>query len=356
MAKVILSVVDFLELDISFESLEAKTHFLFDVDKLNKLGLKEKTEFLGEDCTKLPHRRNHKSRFELVSKKGIYFDISSSPDVGKGYLLKILLLKPLDRALPCLLFEKPIETMEEVLGKLRDKYGNKSINYSIAQVHLACHFTGIKFKASDSKRFFGLPRGPWEHDKGFTGFSFKHKRAKIKRVEASLYHIGSRLEDIPNSFNPKMYYPGSVNLSQVYNIEFKIFKKFLSERSLNDLSSLRLGLASLWKILTTEKVRMIVKSKDTNKGRWKTNRHWKTIQNAFGTKWKELKRVKAISQRETPEQMIKKIQTQLTGLSASLDLWDIPLEERVKHIYGCFDIKCFSDSEMIKYRYERNLW
>lgn len=351
MAKVVLKGLDYVELNIVFDNQIGKMNFLRELDSLHSLGYKLKTDFLGESFTKLPHRRNHNGRFELVSERGIYLDFFSGQSVGNGFLLNVTLLKPTVRSLPCLLWETPFDTMKEILGKLEKSFGK--ISYSIARIDLCCHFTGMQFKASDAKRFHGLPRGPWEHDKGFTGFSFKHKRTKVKRVEASLYHIGSRLEDIRNSFNPNAYYPPEVSPSQVYNLEFKIFKKFLNERQIYTLDDLEQTLASLWRLLTTKKVRMIVKSKDSNKRRWKTNRHWKTLQNAFGDKLAELKRVRPLSKREVPGAKIKKLETLLTGLASELDLWDIPLEDRVKHVFGCFDIHLFSNEEMIRYRYER---
>ena len=354
MAKVVLKGLDYIGLNIVFDNQTGKDLFLRDAEKLNHLGLKTKADFLGEAFIKVAHRRNHKGRFELRSQRGLYLDFSCSKEIGSSFLLRAALLKPIDRSLPNLLWEgdSGYETMKDVLSRLEHRYGK--ISYSIAEVHLCCHFTGIKFKAADSNRFVGLPRGPWCHDKGgFSGFNFKHKRAKVKRVEASLYSIANRLDSLPNSFDPKAYYPAEVNPSQVYNLEFKVFKKTLNERQIYTLDDLKMNFTSLWYFLTTEKVRMVVKSKDSLKRRWDTNRHWRTIQNAFGKNFTELKRVRSISQREAPAQMIKKIQTMLTGLSASLDLSNIPLDERVKHVFGCFDISCFSDEEIFRYRYER---
>ena len=350
MAKVVLKGLDYIELNIVFDNQIGKMKFLREIDRLHNLGYRLKTDFIGENFTKLPHRRNRNGRFELVSERGIYLDFSSTETVGNGFFLNILLLKPTQRSLPCLLWESPFETMKEILGKLEQIYGK--ISYSISEIHLCCHFTGIHFKTADSNRFFGLPLGPW-HAKTFTGFNFKHPRAKTKRVEASLYHIGSRLIDKTNSFNPTVYYPPGVNPSQVWNLEFKIFKKFLNERKIYTLDDLEQNFSSLWRLLTTKKVRMIVKSKDSNKRRWKTNRHWKTLQNAWGDQFTELERVRGIPKREIPRAKIKKLETLLIGLASELDLWNKPLEERVKEVYGCFDIDIFSNEEMLRYRYER---
>lgn len=351
MAKVVLKGLDWLELNISFDTITAQRNFLADADKFHKLGFKSKTRYLDRDWIKMPHKRNAKGRFELVSPEGIYLDMASFQNIGNGFYLRISLLKPVDRSLPCLLWEAPFKTMRSFLELIKSRYEN--ISYSIARADIFCHFTGFHLKSADSKRFLGLPRGPWEHDTAFTGFSFKHKRAKVKRVEAAIYNLAQRKSDIPNSFNPSDYYPQNTDMSSRWNLEFRLFRKFLDERNIYTLEDLEASLAALWKILTTKKLRMIVKSKDTNKARWKTNRHWKTLQNAFGDDCVEIKRVKKSTQRQVPNDIIKRIETSLVGLAVSLDLWNKPLGEKVKEIFGCFDIDRFSDEEMLKYRYER---
>jgi hypothetical protein len=351
MAKVVLKGLDWLELNISFDTLKAQRSFLADADKFHKMGFKLKTRYLERDWIKLPHKRNANGRFELVSPEGIYLDMASFQNTGNGFLLKISLLKPVDRSLPCLLWEAPFETMRSILEQFKGKY--EDISYTIARADVFCHFTGFHLKSADSKRFLGLPRGPWEHDLAFTGFSFKHKRAKVKRVEATIYSLAQRKSDIPNSFNPSDYYPDGIDISSAWNLEFRLYRTFLNERNIFTLDELEKSLPGLWKILTTTKLRMIVKSKDTNKARWKINRHWKTLQNAFGNDFVEIKRVKKTTQRQVPKDIIKRIETSLIGLAVSLDLWNKPLEEKLKEIFGCFDIDRFSDEEMLKYRYER---
>lgn len=352
MAKVVLKGIDWLELNISFNDSKSRKHFLKDAERFNQMNFKLKTSYLGREWTKVPHKNNHAGRYELVSPEGIYLDFASYENIGSGYLLKIALLKPLNRSLPCLLWESPFVTTNALINLLEKQYGN--IEYSIARVDLCCHFTGLSFKASDTNRFRGLPRGPWEHDSAFTGFSFKHKRPKVKRVQASLYNLGHRKNDLPNSFSPVPYYTTSVNLEQVWNLEFKVHKQYLIERKVLTLEQLEECLGSLWKTLTTDKIRMVVKSKDTNKNRWKTNRHWVHIQNAFGKNFTELKRHKLPSKRQIPEAMIKRIETSLVGLAVSLDIWDKSLAERAIEIFGCFDLNKFSDEEMFRYKYNRD--
>lgn len=350
MAKVILKGIDWLELNIEFPNVNSREIFLNDSQKFNRINFKESISYLGKTWIKTPHKRNHLGRFELVSPEGIYLDFSSSENVGRGYLLKLYLLKPIDRSLPCLLWESPFESLSAILQKLELKYNG--ITHSIARIDLFCHFTGLSFKSSDSKRFFGLPRGPWEHDNAFSGFSFKHKRVKVKRVEASLYNLAQRIIDLPNSFSPSNYYAKDTPIENVWNLEFKVYRQYLIERKISTISQLAEHYHSLWPILTSEKVRMVVKSKDTNKARWKTNHHWKTIQKAFGNNFVSLKRFKLPSTRQPPEKIIKRIQTSMISLAISLDLWDLSLDERVKEIFGCFDISKFSDEEMIKYHRE----
>ena len=351
MAKVVLKGIDWLEVNVSFRKEVGLISFLHDVDKFHQMGYKLKTEYLGKKWTKVPHKRNTMGRFELVSAEGIYLDMASFKNAGNGYFLKISLLKPLDRSLPCLLWESPFATMKEFLSHLSNRYGD--IDYSIARADIFCHFTGFQLKSADSKRFLGLPRGPWEHDTAFTGFSFKHKRPKVKRVEAAIYSLAQRKTDIPNSFNPADYYLSPSDVNVAWNLEFRLFKTFLNERKIFTLDELEANLPSLWRQLTTKKLRMIVKSKDTNKARWKINRHWKSLQNAFGNDFVELKRIKSPSRRQVPKDIIKRIETSLLGLAVSLDLWNKSLDERVKEIFGCFDINRFTNEEMMKYKHER---
>lgn len=353
MAKIVLKGIDWLELNISFDHENSLRLLLKDIDKFNQIPYKKKITYLDKMWTKLPHKKNHKGRYELVSPDGIYLDFSSSKIVGDGYVLRISLLKPIDRSLPCLLWEAPFTTMNNILNQLKERYG-KYISYTIARVDLFCHFSGINFKSSDSKRFLGLARGPWENDRAFTGFSFGPKRPKIKRIQASLYKIAERKIDLPNSFDPRDYYNKDIDVNTAWNLEFKVFRQFLKERGIDTLEELENSLSSIWKLLTTNKLRMIVKGKDSNKARWDTNPHWKSIQNAFGKTITILKRSKPSQQRQTPEKMIKRIETALIGLAASLDLWEKPLEERVKEVFGCFDISKFSNEEMIKYKYDRS--
>jgi hypothetical protein len=351
MAKVVLKGIDWLELNVSFDTEVGRNGFLQDVERFHQMGFKLRTEYLDKKWTKVPHKRNARGRFELVSAEGIYLDMASYQDAGNGYLLRISLLKPLDRSLKCLLWESPFATMKEILKLFSNKYG--AVSYSIARSDIFCHFTGFQLKSADSKRFLGLPRGPWEHDTAFTGFSFKHKRAKVKRVEAVIYSLAQRKTDIPNSFDPADYYTTQSDVNAAWNLEFRLYKTFLNERKIFTLEQLEANLPSLWRQLTSKKLRLIIKSKDRNKARWKTNRHWKSLQNAFGNDFIELKRTKRPAKRQVPKEIIKRIETALLGLAVSLDLWNKPLSERVKEIFGCFDINRFTDEEMMKYRYER---
>jgi hypothetical protein len=149
MAKIVLKGIDWLELNISFTETKSRQTFLKDADRFNQMKFKSKVDYLEKEWTKLPHKNNHLGRFELVSPEGIYLDFASFETVGSGYLLKIALLKPIDRSLPCLLWESPFTTTKSLITKLEEKYG--SMRYSIARVDLFCHFTGIKFKLLGSE-------------------------------------------------------------------------------------------------------------------------------------------------------------------------------------------------------------
>ena len=352
MAEVLLRGLDWLGLNISFRSKSSLNRFTSETSDLYEKRLHSKVSFLGRAWTKIPHHKLP-GRFELVSKEGLLLDVYPYKR-GCDYPLKIHLKKPYDNEEKiCPLWETPFDTMETILKSVAEKYGE--IDYNISRVDLFCHFSGLSFKSKDLNRFRGLPRAPWEHDVKFTGFSFKTKRPKVKRVEATLYDVRQRLADLPSSYDPTPYYTQGVDDSNPWNLEFKIHRAYLQERGIHSLSDLKQSIVGLWKALTKEKVRLVVKSKDTNEGRWRINRHWKHIQNAFGEEFVLLKRISSPSKKQSVPKIIKCIETYLVRLASECNIMHLPLEEKVKFLYGCFDIDRFSNEEILKYRHQRGM-
>ena len=354
MAEILLRGLDWVSLNISFKNKSSLNRFTSETSNLYEKRLHSRVSFLGRNWTKIPHHKLP-GRFELVSIEGLLLDIYPYRS-GCDYPLKIHLKKPYGNDVKtCPLWEKPFETLEFILADVANRFGE--IDHNIGRVDLFCHFSRLTFKSKDLSRFRGLPRAPWEHDVKFTGFSFKNKRPKEKRVEATIYDVNQRLADNPSSFDPAPFYPQDKSTSNPWNLEFKVYKTYLQERGINTIEDLKKleTIPSIWRGLTKDKVRLVVKSKDTNEARWKVNRHWVHIQKAFGEEFIPLKRITSTPKKLSVPKIIKCIETYLVRLASECNIMHLSEEDRVRYLYGCFDINRFSNEEILKYRHQKGM-
>lgn len=351
--EILLANFDWIRIGIMFDDNRSVIKYRKDFLEIHKIAYYETFFFLGRKWGVRPHRYR-RGLVELISEEGFLLDININENLGNDYPLSINLKKPERSDLKCLLWEDPINGMQNILNEFAKHYGN--LTYYITQVDLACHFRGWSPQVTDINNLCGnLPIGPHKNLKmNFTGFTIGNAKNKNKKTIGTIYNINERIEDIPGSYVPHSYYPSQVHTDEeVWNLEFKVYGSMLKDYKILSLQDLEENTGALWVHLTKKRLKLFLPSQDTNKRRWELNPIWIKIQNAFGEPIRKLVRVRKNTTKLSVVKKTKNVETALVSLIADLDCWNLSPDKKIEFVLGLLDLNRFENSSIVHYIADR---
>jgi hypothetical protein len=362
--KVLFYGLDYIEVSLRFDRDTGRQNslnqFIENIASIFETRPGKNVNFLDRSWT-VKHTGKAYRRY-LSCTDGFQIYLDNRHDPGASASIKIVLGKPLLKGLPCLLWESPISSTQELINLFKEKYDG--IEEQVSQVHLCCHFTNWIPTLKDRPHFMSRFKGQSDFDNekiddvyAISSLIFGTRgKKKVKGVKAIIYDVNNRVADDLQSFHPYEYYPDFFHEGDSsWNLEFKVYRQTLRERGIETLADLDEKNAALWVHLTKNRLRLLEENKKSRKKSWSTDKRWEVLQNAYGEGIMPLKKVRAMANRMPLDRKIKRIRTEILGFMIDAEWWNMSLDERQEKFIGLMEDDWFTTKAMETYLSKRDL-